>query len=133
MRQLSTQEIWDFVDSRRSWAYLTTIGSDGYPHCVALGYFRLGEVLYCGVRAQTQKTRNVQNNPKVSLLLESGRGSSDLTGVLFQGDAAVIDDPEEILEIKRQRTTGAGEKPERPASGIAYIRVIPSRIISWHR
>ena len=37
---------------------------------IAIGYFRLEQRLFCGCRAGTRKCRNVQNNPKASLMLE---------------------------------------------------------------
>ena len=39
---------------------------------VPLGYFRLGNDILMGVRGNTLKLRNIEENPKVSLLLESG-------------------------------------------------------------
>ena len=46
-----------------------------------------------GVRSQTSKLRNIQENPKVSLLLESGRSREELKGLMIQGMATVHTDP----------------------------------------
>jgi nitroimidazol reductase NimA-like FMN-containing flavoprotein (pyridoxamine 5'-phosphate oxidase superfamily) len=51
---------------------LSTIDPDGYPHTVPLGYFRLGDDILMGVRPETRKVRNIQQNPRVSLLIETG-------------------------------------------------------------
>ena len=72
-RNLTIQESHEFLDSRPGWIALTTIGPDGYPHTVPLGCFRLGQDIVMGVRGNTRKLRNIQDNPKVSLLLESGK------------------------------------------------------------
>jgi pimeloyl-ACP methyl ester carboxylesterase len=69
-RNLTIQESHEFLDSKPGWIALTTIGPDGYPHTVPLGYFRLGEDIVMGVRGNTRKLKNIQDNPKVSLLLE---------------------------------------------------------------
>ena len=69
-RNLTIQESHEFLDSKPGWIALTTIGPDGYPHTVPLGYFRLGEDIVMGVRGNTRKLKNIQDNPNVSLLLE---------------------------------------------------------------
>lgn len=130
MQPLTHDEIWTLVDSKPGWAALTTIEPDGYPHTVAIGYFRLGEILYCGCRAGTRKCRNLQENPRASLMLEG----EPLRGVVFQGDGRVIEDPLELLELKRQLATSRGEAPPTEvAAGIAYIELRPRRVRSWKR
>ena len=69
---LNLDEFNAFLDSKPGWIVLTSIGPDGYPHSVPLGYFRHGERILCGVRDGTRKIRNIESNPKVSLLVESG-------------------------------------------------------------
>lgn len=130
MQPLTDEEIWQLVDSKPGWAALTTIEPDGYPHTVAIGYFRLGEKLYCGCRAGTRKCRNLQANSRASLMLEG----EPLRGVLFQGEGRVIEDPEELLGIKRQLAEKRGEPaPESVSAGIAYIELVPARVRSWKR
>jgi general stress protein 26 len=134
MQSLTPQEIWDLCDQRATWAALTTLDRDGFPHTVAIGHFRLGEVLYCGCRAGTHKCRNLQANPKVSLMLESGRGAEKLMGVMFQGLGRVIEDPGELLDLKQSLARQRGEPaPTQVAAGIAYLEIRPQRIRSWKR
>jgi nitroimidazol reductase NimA-like FMN-containing flavoprotein (pyridoxamine 5'-phosphate oxidase superfamily) len=71
-RKLTKQEAHEFLDSRPGWIMLSTIDPDGYPHTVPLGYFRLGDDILMGVRPETRKVRNIQQNPRVSLLIETG-------------------------------------------------------------
>ena len=61
---LTTEEFHDFYDGQPGWVVLTSIGADGYPHSVPLGYFREGEHIYCGVVDGTKKIRNIEGNPK---------------------------------------------------------------------
>ena len=63
-RQLTQQETHDFLDSKPGWIALTTVGPDGFPHTVPLGYFRLGDDILIGVRANTLKIRNIRYNPQ---------------------------------------------------------------------
>lgn len=132
MQNLSEEEIWELVDSKSGWAALTTLDEDGFPHCVPIGCFRLGQTLYCGCRANTRKCHNIARNPQVSLMFEAGRQS--VRGVMFQGLGRVIVDPSELLTIKRQLARQRGEpEPSEVAAGIAYIEVSTQRRRSWKR
>lgn len=132
---LTDAEVEQYLDSRPGWIMLTTIGRDGYPHTVPIGYFRLGDDIYMGCRHPTQKTLNVERNPKVSLLIESGGSMQDIKGVMIQGEADVVLDDAERLELMReaarQRGTAEDELPTEPSDGAAYIRVRRHRVISW--
>ncbi len=133
--QLTREEVNEFLDSRPGWITFTSIGRDGYPHSVPIGYFRDGDDVYIGCRDRTQKTLNVQRNPRVSLSLESGSTMEDIKGVLLQGDAIVINTPDELLELTREaaRRRGAPEHalPSQAPPGVAYIKVTPTKVISW--
>jgi len=102
---------------------------------VPLGYFRLGDNIYIGCRAGTQKTKNIERNPQVSLVLESGSTMQDIKGVMIQGQATVHTDPETVLRLSREaaRLRGVAEDalPREPRPGVAYIQVEPHHIISW--
>jgi nitroimidazol reductase NimA-like FMN-containing flavoprotein (pyridoxamine 5'-phosphate oxidase superfamily) len=132
---MTDQQVKAFLDTKPGWIVLSTIGRDGYPHSVPLGYFRLGDDIYIGCRAGTQKIKNIERNPKVSLVLESGSSRKDLKGVMIQGHATVHTDPETALRLSREaaRLRGVAEDalPREPRLGVAYIQVQPHRIISW--
>ncbi len=132
---LTDAEVEEYLDSRPGWIMLTTIGRDGYPHTVPIGYFRLGDEIYMGCRHPTQKTLNVERNPKVSLLVESGGSMQDIKGLMIQGNADLVLDDAERLELMReaarQRGTAVDELPAEPSDGATYIRVRRHRVISW--
>src|SRR6185312_17180043 len=98
-RKLSDEEIEAFLDSRPGWAMLSTIDSDGLPHTVPLGYFRLGRDIVMGVRDGTHKVANVERNPKVSVMLEDGSSMADIRGVMVQGHARIVREQAEALEL----------------------------------
>ncbi len=132
---LTDAEVEEYLDSRPGWIMLTTIGRDGYPHTVPIGYFRLGDEIYMGCRHPTQKTLNVERNPKVSLLVESGGSMQDIKGVMIQGEADLVLDDAERLELMReaarQRGTAEDDLPAEASDGATYIRVRRHRVISW--
>jgi nitroimidazol reductase NimA-like FMN-containing flavoprotein (pyridoxamine 5'-phosphate oxidase superfamily) len=129
------EEAYEYLDSRPGWLILSTIGKDGYPHSVPIGYFRLGDDLYVGGRDGTQRLRNVERNPKVTALVESGGSMQDIRGLMVQGDAEVVREPARVLELMREaarrRGTADAELPQEARPGVAYIRVRPRRFVSW--
>jgi nitroimidazol reductase NimA-like FMN-containing flavoprotein (pyridoxamine 5'-phosphate oxidase superfamily) len=132
---LTREEAYAYLDSRPGWMVVTTIGRDGYPHSVPLGYFRMGDDIYIGGRASTARVRNVRRNPKVSLLIESGSSMNDIKGLLIQGNAELITEPARTLpllqEASRRRGVPEEQLPREPRPGPGYIRVRPQRFISW--
>ena len=88
-----------------------------------------------GVRSNTRKLRNIQANPKVSQLLESGRTMGDIKGLMIQGTATLHTDPEETLhysrEAAKQRGVPESELPTDARQGAVYIRVVPESLRSW--
>ena len=134
-RTMSIEEAHEFLDSKPGWIALTTIDPDGYPHTVPLGYFRLENDVLMGVRSNTRKLKNIQNNPKVSLLLESGTSMQNIKGLMVQGTATVHSNPEETLHYSREaaRLRGVPEQdlPTEPREGAVYIKVTLARLRSW--
>lgn len=132
---MNDEQIEAYLDSRPAWAVLTTIDKDGFPHSVPLGYFRLGRDIVMGVRDGTRKVANVERNPHVSVMLEDGSTMADIRGVMFQGRARIVREPDEALELAREGGRARGvpeaELPTEPRAGAAYIRVTPVRTISW--
>ena len=80
MPEMTKEEANAFLDSQPGWIRLTTIGGDGYPHTVPLGYFRIDDDIYVGARGNSQRGANVARNPKVCLTLDAGSGMADLKG-----------------------------------------------------
>jgi nitroimidazol reductase NimA-like FMN-containing flavoprotein (pyridoxamine 5'-phosphate oxidase superfamily) len=133
--RMTDEEVKAFLDAKPGWIILSTVGRHGYPHSVPIGYFRLGDDIYLGCRAGTQKVKNIERDPKVSLVLESGTTRRDIKGVMIQGHATVFTDPENTLRLSRAaaRLRGVADDalPQTPRAGVAYIKVEPKRIISW--
>ena len=134
-RSLSLDEFNDYLDSTPGWIVLTSIGQDGFPHSVPLGYFRDGKSVFCGVRDNTRKIRNIEANPKVSLMVESGSTMADIKGAMIQGLATVHREPETVLAIMRKAAAHRGvpeaDQPTEARPGAAYIEIQPAHRISW--
>ena len=134
-KKMSREEVHAFLDSRPGWAVLSTYGQNGFPHCVPLGYYRLGDEVVMGVRDNTAKVANIERDERVSLLVEAGTTMAELRGVMLQGRASVHRKPDEVLHYARKgaRARGVSESdlPTRANPGAVYIRMTPERVISW--
>jgi nitroimidazol reductase NimA-like FMN-containing flavoprotein (pyridoxamine 5'-phosphate oxidase superfamily) len=135
--RMTMEERLAFLDAKPRDGHLvfTSIGPRGYPHSVPLSYFRVGEELVMGARTGTQKLRNIERDPHVSISLEDGNTSETLRGLMMQGDARMVTEEAELLELMRegarQRGTPEAELPTESRPGAAYIRVTPRRWITW--
>jgi nitroimidazol reductase NimA-like FMN-containing flavoprotein (pyridoxamine 5'-phosphate oxidase superfamily) len=122
---------------------LATNGHDGFPHLVTMYYVMTGGQITFWTYRRSQKALNLERDPRISCLVEDGEEYFDLRGVLVQGVARRIEDPEAIAGIGRQITAvvggalaGAGADAltqyiEHAARKRWAYRVEPGRVISW--
>jgi hypothetical protein len=92
----------------------------------------------------SQKILNIQRDPRVSLICESGTEYAELKGVVFYGQAELVDDFQLAVDTLL-RAGGRGEglpadaaaaKPileamRKNAEKRYVIRVKPERVVSW--
>lgn len=133
--ELTDEKVNAYLDRRAEWAILTTVGADGAPHSVPLGYFRVGQELYLGMREGSQKVKNIECNRQVAVLVTDAKSTGEITGVLVQGSGTLIRDPARRLELARtlarQRGTPEADLPDSVGDGGVYVRVTRGRVISW--
>lgn len=133
MAEMTREEVYAWLDNGPPWTRLATVGPDGYPHVVPLGYFRLGDEIILNMRGQREA--NVRRNPKVSLVIDAGTNMSDLKGVVIRGNATLVEDPAGCLELTRAgaRARGVAEDqlPTEARPGRSFARVTMDRIASW--
>ena len=133
--KMTEEEVESFLDSKPGWMILTSIGQDGYPHTIPIGYFRDGSRIFMGCRDNTQKVVNIERNPKVSLSLEDGETMQDIRGVLLRGDAQVVRPEEERLAIgllaAKLRGVPECEWPVSATTGSVFIKLENFSVVSW--
>ncbi|MFM8857437.1 MAG: pyridoxamine 5'-phosphate oxidase family protein [Actinomycetota bacterium] len=78
---------------------IASIGPTGHPHLVAMWFVVLDGKITFWTFAKSQKVRNLQRDPKISGLIESGDSYEQLKGLEVVGTARFIEDYEAILEI----------------------------------
>src|SRR5215471_12685715 len=105
--RMSDTELREYLSTSRTMT-IVSIGPGGYPHPMPMWYSvdDDGTVRMTTFR-KSQKVRNLERDPRVSLLVESGGGDySQLRGVVIYGKAQVVDDFEEVMKTLR-RVSGA--------------------------
>jgi PPOX class probable F420-dependent enzyme len=124
---------------------ICSIGPGGYPHPMPMwfGVESDGSVVMTTF-TKSQKIRNLERDPRVSLLVESGTVYSELRGIVIYGKAELVRDQEQILDILgkigAKNAGGAGNAPDPEAlrKGLMVtvpkrtgIRIRPERVVSW--
>lgn len=133
MAEMTRDEVFEWLRSGVGWVRLATVDRDGYPHVVPLGYFMVDDEIVLSMRGQREA--NVRRNPKVGLCFDAGTQMSDLKGVVIRGDARLVEDHDELVELARAGARARGvsedELPSEPPRGRTYIRVTPVKVASW--
>ncbi len=140
--QMSDDEIRDFVRTSRT-IIINSIDPGGYPHPMPM-WFAVdddGTVRMTTFR-KSQKVKNIERDPRVSMLVEDGEEYAQLRGVVFYGKAELVDDRKEVT--KTLLAIGGQEVPKDPEAravleaGIARtaakrvcILIRPERVVSW--
>lgn len=117
-------------------AWLTTVRSDGTPQPVPIWFLWDGEAFLVYSQPGAQKLKNIQNNPRVAMNLNSGAGGNDV--VRAEGVAETVEDappaPEvpNYLEKYRSDIPRIGMSEEEFADTYrTAIRVRPERWQVW--
>ena len=135
---MTPEELSAYLNEARNMS-LCTIGKDGYPHVVAMSYMAKDGCIYMSSFKKAQKVVNAKRNPKVAVMVESGRAYGELKGVLIRGECEVIDEPEAVWELMKevrdfQGTTVTPTEDavlKERAKKRAVLKITPVKTSSW--
>ena len=117
----------------------------GFPHPMPM-WFGIEDdgAVVMTTFTKSQKIKNIERDPRVSLLVESGTVYAELRGVVMYGEAELVREKEQVLDILARIGTknagGAGNAPDPEAlrKGLMAtvpkrtgIRIRPERVVSW--
>lgn len=88
MASLSNALVNELLSGRYIASFASEAG-DGAIHVVAVWYFFDGAKIYVATSTRTRKARNIQSNPKVSLMIDS-RDPAASRGVCIAGTARIL-------------------------------------------
>jgi nitroimidazol reductase NimA-like FMN-containing flavoprotein (pyridoxamine 5'-phosphate oxidase superfamily) len=110
---MTSDEIRLYLQSQ-SRLIIVSNGTDGFPHPMPMNFiFDNEERFLMTTFRKSQKVKNLQRDPKASLLVESGVAYQDLRSVLAYSNAEIIEDKDEV-----QRTMMLMMKKETEITGI---------------
>jgi general stress protein 26 len=103
--RMSDEEVLAFLEDQHT-VVCATNGRRGWPHLMPLWYVvRRAEddagrpELWAWTFAKSQKTRNLERDPRATLQVEAGEDYDQLRGVMFECDVVVHRDVDTIREL----------------------------------
>lgn len=136
---MTDEEMWDFIESRKS-IQVATLNRDGSPHLTTLWFAVADGKIVLETFTKSQKVVNLERDPRIALLLEAGESYDQLRGVSINATAELV---REVDEVHRLHTAVlVRNQPDVPAdvldkvsAGMAHkktaILVKPERVMSW--
>ncbi len=109
---------------------LATVGSDGLPHVVPVCYLFEGGAFYVATDYGTRKYRNVRENPRAALVVDTYRPHR---AVMVQGKVEVLERGEEFRRIRQrfyERFDWARQDPWEEGEA-PILKLVPLRKVSW--
>jgi PPOX class probable F420-dependent enzyme len=119
-------------------ASLATTNPDNSIHMVAVWFWFDGVHLFVATASASRKARNLQSNPKVSLMIDS-RDPAASCGITIAGTAQILTGDasrQKNAEIHRKYLSPAGLADARVGPVFAAwddvtIEITPSSVIAW--
>jgi PPOX class probable F420-dependent enzyme len=142
--KLTDDEQRELIENERI-AVVSSLGPRGWPHVMPLWYVPRGGEIWIWTYAKSQKVKNLERDPRATLLIETGLEYGELRGVQIEAEAEIIRDVDRIVDYAKEMTVrysqgiqsveGDAEAALRAqAPKRVAIHFHPQRITSWdHR
>lgn len=139
--RMTPEEVQSYLSGQRR-IILVTNGPDGMPHPLPMNYGldAEGRVLITSFR-KSQKVRNLERDPRATLLVESGETYAELRSVVLYCDVELIADPDAIATAMRalradsaladSLSAGMSEQVRASMAKRVVLRCTPFRTVSW--
>jgi PPOX class probable F420-dependent enzyme len=119
-------------------ANLATLNLDGTVHLVPMWFALDRDAILLATGSRSQKIRNLERNPRATLMVHDSRPGFEVCGVSLVGSAEIVRSPDAgdlVARVHRRyvRDRGAQLEPVRQflASDDVAIRFSPERALSW--
>ncbi|WP_329047885.1 PPOX class F420-dependent oxidoreductase [Amycolatopsis sp. NBC_01488] len=109
-------------------AVIATANADGRPQSSVIFVKRDGDTVVFSTIEGRLKTRNMQRDPRVSLLVSSNPGRY----VEIRGRVEITADPEKVLLHEMyDRYMGGKTPPPEPDDERLIVRIVPEKLYVW--
>jgi PPOX class probable F420-dependent enzyme len=142
--KLTDAEQHELIQSERV-VVVSSLGPRGWPHVMPLWYVPRDDEIWIWTYAKSQKVKNLERDPRATLLIETGVEYGELRGVQIEAEAEIIRDLDRIVDYATEMTIRYSEGIESvegdAAAGLraqapkrVAIHFHPKLIASWdHR
>jgi PPOX class probable F420-dependent enzyme len=111
--KLSDGELAELLEAERV-VIVSSLGPRGWPHSMPMWFVpREGEI-WIWTYAKSQKVRNLERDPRATLLVETGHEYGELRGAMIEAEAEIHSDPEIVVGFAEDLTL-------RYAEGISSV------------
>jgi PPOX class probable F420-dependent enzyme len=106
--KLTSAEQHELLESERV-AVVTSNGPRGWPHSMPMWFvLRDGEV-WVWTYAKSQKVRNLERDPRATVLIETGREYTELRGVMIEAETEIHRDRDTVAAFGEELTVRYAE------------------------
>ncbi len=137
--RMSEAEVAAFLDSQRS-LQVATIERDGSVHLSTLWYALVEDRIVFETYTKSQKIKNLERDPRITVLAEDGETYETLRGVMIKGRARLVRDSAEVhplaLAVLRRNQPEIPEEllaaaADHMATKRTAVIVEPDKTVSW--
>jgi PPOX class probable F420-dependent enzyme len=142
--KLSDAEALELLEGERI-AVVSSLGLRGWPHSMPMWYVPRGGEIWVWTYAKSQKVRNLERDPRATVLVETGEEYGELRGVMIEAEAVIHRDFDTVLGFAEELTlryaegiSSVGDEGKAALEAQAPKRVAihfkPLRVATWdHR
>ena len=142
--KLTDEEQRELIENERI-AVVSSLGPRGWPQVMPLWYVPRNGEIWIWTYAKSQKVKNLERDPRATLLIEAGFEYGELRGVQIEAEAEIVRDLDRIVDYAKEMTVRYSEGIESvegdaeaslraQAPKRVAIHFHPKRIASWdHR
>jgi PPOX class probable F420-dependent enzyme len=142
--KLSDAERLELLEAERI-AVVSSLGPRGWPHSMPMWFVPRQGQIWVWTYAKSQKVRNLERDPRATVLVETGEEYGELRGVMIEAEAEIHRDFDTVLGFAEELTlryaegiSSVGDEGKAALEAQAPKRVAihfkPLRVATWdHR
>jgi PPOX class probable F420-dependent enzyme len=135
---MTDEERDEFLRTQRT-CRIGTVGADGAPHVSPLWFVWDGTSIWLYSLSKSQRWRNVERDPRVSVVVDGGHAYGELQGVEVMGRVVPVGgvpwtgEPEPELDGPTGLWAAkySGGRAPGPDANHTWARITPDKLVTW--